>query len=166
MEQNPVEQPAQNPVDFAGLSSVAAKEYLFGLLSTLKLTEKQAAGLDADFTKWNSRVELARSKGTEDLAQEAEKELERIKAKQQQLTAEISELNLQIEETRRQLPLLAARERSINPDLLEQELLIASGRMPGAEEKARSERTFDKLEAEAAAEAALAELKTKMAEQK
>jgi hypothetical protein len=62
--------------------------------------------------------------------------------------------------------MLAARERSIDTDLLEQELLIANGRMPGDEEKARSERAFDKLETEAAAEAALAKLKAKMAEQK
>jgi phage shock protein A len=163
----------QNLANFTGLSPAAVKDYLFGLISTLKLTEKQAAGLDADLSKWNSRLELAKSRGNTDLAQEAEKELERIQAKQQQLTAEMGELNLQIEEMRRQLPqicgaspMLAARERSIDPDLLEQELLIASGRMPGDEEKARSDHAFDKLETEAVAEAALAELKAKMAEKK
>jgi hypothetical protein len=59
--------------------------------------------------------------------------------------------------------LLAARQRSIDPDLLEQELLIAAGYLPGEEEKAQNDRLFSEMEKNAAADAALSELKVKMA---
>ena len=65
---------------------------------------------------------------------------------------------------RRQIPLLAARERSIDPDLLEQELLMAAGRLPGDEEKAQTEGRFRELEKNIAADTALEELKEKMAQ--
>ena len=63
---------------------------------------------------------------------------------------------------RRQIPLLAARERSIDPDLLEQELLMTLGNMPGDEEKVRAERQFREMEKAQSADAALDELKAKM----
>ena len=140
----------------------SAKEYIFGLISTLKLTEKKIQDIGADLDKWNSRVELARSGGHTDLALEAEKEVDLLKNKLRQLTRESSELKVQIEEMRQQLPLLAARERSIDPDLLEQELLITAGYLPGEEEKIRTKRLFEKMEKDAAADAALSELKEKM----
>ena len=140
----------------------SAKEYLLGLISTLKLTEKGIQDLDIELDKWKSRVELAISGGHPDLALEAEKEVERIKSKQQQLTIETNELKTQIEETRRQLPRLAASVRSIDPDLLEQELLITAGYLPGEEEKARNDRLFSEMEKDATAEDALLQLKAKM----
>ena len=139
-----------------------AKEYILNFISTLKLTEKQIRDIDEETAKWQSRTELARSNNRPELAEEAEKELQRLKDRKQQLTAEAEDLKPQIEEMRRQLPLLAARQRSIDPDLLEQELLMAAGYLPGDEEKARSERQFRDMEKEAAADAALAELKAKM----
>ena len=60
---------------------------------------------------------------------------------------------------RRQLPGLAARERSVDPDLLEQELLMALGR---SSEEAAAEKAFQELEKEDSAEAALQVLKAKM----
>jgi phage shock protein A len=171
MEQDSAGYAGEKAAGLRGLSPAAAKEYLFGFVSTLKLTEKQAEGLDAELGKWASRIELAKSRGRPDLAQEAEKELEEIKKKRQQLAAEISELKLQIEEMRkepfgadlyRNPSLLAARERSIDPDLLEQELLMAAGHLPGEEAKVRGDRVFSEMEKDAAAEAALSELKAKM----
>jgi phage shock protein A len=150
------------PEDLGGMSPAAAKEYIAGFISTLKLTEKEIAGLAAEWSKWNSRVELAAAQGRSDLALEAGTEAERIKSKQTRLLAEADALQSQIEQMRRQLPLLAAQERRIDPDLLEQELLIAAGRMPGDTEKARTGRMLDDIEREAAADAALAELKAKM----
>jgi len=60
---------------------------------------------------------------------------------------------------RRQLPGLAARERSIDPDLLEQELLMALGQTG---EEAGTERAFQKLEKEKSADEALDALKARM----
>ena len=93
MEQNPADQSAHA---LYGLTPAAAKEYLLGLVSTLKLTEKQAGVLDAELSKWNSRAELANFKCRPDLAREAEKEVEQIKSKQRQLIAEIAGLQSQI----------------------------------------------------------------------
>jgi hypothetical protein len=158
MEQNPAG-PGVSALDT--LSPAAAKEYLFGLLSALKLAEKRAEELDAESGKWISRVELAKSRGRPDLAAEAEKEAGQIKAMRERLGAEIGELQFRIGETRRQMPLLAARERGVDPDLLEQELLMAAGYFPGDDEKARNDRMLRDMEKAAAADAALAELKAK-----
>jgi phage shock protein A len=148
------------------LDTAGAKEYIFACLSTLKLTEKKIHALDEEINKWSSRVELARAGGKAGLAAEAEKEAERIRGQKQELSAEADILKGQIEEIRKKLPLLAARERSIDPDLLEQELLMAAGHLPGEEDKVRAERLLKGLEKENAADAALAELKAKMEGQK
>ena len=142
-----------------GMSASAAKEYIFSLITTLKLTEKEIHSLEENAAKWKSRVELARSSGKNDLAFEAEKEAERVDKKIAGLCEEKKSLKNQIEEIRRQLPGLAARERSINPDLLEQELLMALGKTG---DEAETEKAFEKLEKDASADAALQALKDKL----
>jgi len=142
-----------------GMSVAAAKEYLFGLIATLKLTEKNIHSLEEEAAKWKGRVELARSSEKNDLVSEAEREAERAGEKLAGLCEEEKSLKYQIEEIRRQLPGLAARERSINPDLLEQELLMALGKTG---DEAETEKAFEKLEKDASADAALQALKEKM----
>ena len=138
-----------------------AKEHFLALVTTLKLTEKAIHSLEDEAVKWKDRAALARSRGVEDLTAEAEKELERINARLAELRSEESSLKASIAEVRRQLPGIAARERSIDPDLLEQELLAALGQ---TEEEAETERAFKKLEKESSADAALEALKAKMKE--
>jgi len=149
-------------VKLSGMSPSDAKDYIFNFITTLKLTEKNIQNLDEEIAKWQSRIDLAGSKGQIELAQDAQKEKNRLLDKKLTLTAEADQLKQQIEEMRRQLPLLASRERSIDPDLLEQELLMAAGRMPGDEEKVRIERQFAQMEKTQAAETALEELKAKI----
>jgi len=151
-----------NDTNLSGMSPDQAKEYILNFITTLKLTERQILDLDDEIAKWRSRMNLAGSRDACDLVQEAEKELNRLTEKQQTLKNEAEQLKLQIEEMRRQIPLLAARQRSIDPDLLEQELLIAAGYLPGDEEKARNERLFRNMEKEQAADDALRELKAKL----
>jgi hypothetical protein len=146
-------------IKFDGMSAAAAKEYILSLITALKLAEKEIHSLEGKAAKWKVRVELARSNGKNDLALEAEKEAERIEKKMADLRGEERSLKNQIEETRRQLPGLAARERSIDADLLEQELLIALGQ---TEEEAETERAFKKLEKEAEADSALEALKKRL----
>jgi len=153
---------AGNFVGSAGMSPADAKEYILNLTVTLKLTEKQILGLDDEISKWQSRIELAGSKGQADMAQEAEKEKNRLFEKQTILKTEADQLKQQIEEMRKQLPVLAAREQSVDPVMLEQELLMAAGHMPGDEEKVLTERRFKEMEKEQTADAALEELKAKM----
>jgi phage shock protein A len=151
------------PENLSGLDAAGAREYILNFITTLKLTEKKIRELDEDLARWNSRIGLARSQEKDDLAAEAEKEAGQIRERQAQLAGEAAELTSRIEDMRKQIPLLAARERSVDPDLLEQELLIAAGRLPGDEEKARIERQFREIEKNSTADAALEELKRNMA---
>lgn len=148
--------------DISGMNPADAKNYIFNFISTLKLTEKKNLSLDEELLKWQSRIDLASSKGKPELAAEAEKEKNRLLEEKAALVSELELLKQQIEKMRRQLPLLASRERSIDPDLLEQELLIAAGNLPGDEEKVRIEREFREMEKMQTVNAALDELKSKM----
>jgi phage shock protein A len=153
----------KRPEDLSGLDVPAAREYILQHISTLKLTEKQILEMDGDISRWKGRVDLARSQGASDLAREAAAEAERLEAKKSALSQEAADLKALIEKMRLQLPVLAARERSVDPDLLEQELLIMAGRLPGDGEKAALERNFAEMEKQAAADTALEALKAKMA---
>jgi phage shock protein A len=155
-----IEQGLEN---LSGMDVAGAQEYILNVMITLKLTEKRIQKLDEDLAGWNSRIDLTRSQGKDDLVLEAETEAGQIREQQAQLAGEAAELKSRIEDMRKQIPLLAARERSVDPDLLEQELLIAAGRLPGDEEKLQTERQFREIEKNSAADAALEELKEKMA---
>jgi len=151
--------PNFNSINLAGMSGADAKEYILSFIATLKLTENEIRSLEAEAAKWKNRVELARSCSREDLAAEAEKEADRVNMKLAGLRDEEQTLRERIGVMQRQLPGLAARERSIDPDLLEQELLMALGR---TEKEAETERAFSTLEKDRAADAALEALKGKM----
>ena len=146
-------------MDILKMSAAEAKEYILALAVTLKLTEKKISTLEADAVKWNGRADLARSKGMNDLLEGAEKEAQKIKAETSQLLEEAKEYKNNIENMRRQLPALAARERNIDPDLLEQELAMILGR---TSEEAKTEKAFNELEKNSEADARLAELKAKL----
>jgi phage shock protein A len=144
------------------MDAAGAREYIIRHIATLKLTEKELKEADEALAKWKGRVELARSRGDETLSLAAGEEAEKARIRGDTLRAEIGELKGHIETMRRRLPGVAARERTVDPDLLEQELLMALGHLPGDEEKAGTERAFKDLEQKNAADAALEALKTKM----
>jgi len=158
MEENSLN---QDPDNLIGMKAAEAKEYIHAFIATLKLTEKEIRSLEDEAAKWKARIELARSKRLENLTAEAEREAEKINSKLSELREEQQSLNERIGVMRRQLPGLAARERSVDPDLLEQELLLALGL---SEEEAKTERSFRKLEKDSAADTALEELKNRMRE--
>lgn len=149
----------QASTDLAGMSAAAAKEYILEFITTLKLTEKEIISLEEQSARWKSRSDLAASQGKDDLLAEAAKESARTDAKLAALREDERELRNSIDVMRKQLPGLAARERSVDPDLLEQELLMALGQ---TEEEAKTERAFRDLERAGAAGAALEALKAKM----
>jgi phage shock protein A len=148
--------------DLSDMDPSCARKYIAQYITALKLQEKESEKLAADLSLWESRATLARSKGTEALALQAEKEAALIRSWKSTLDADIETLKIQIEKMKKQLPILASRVRSVDPDLLEQELLIATGYLPGGEEKAAIERNLKTLEKDASADAALAALKMKM----
>ena len=146
-------------LDLTGMSPAAAKEYIFGFIATLKLTEKEIHSNEIEAARWKTRMDLAQSRGMDALRTEAEKEVTKVHAKLAALREEERVLKSRIDTMRRQLPGLAARERSIDADLLQQELLMALGL---TEEEAETERTFQKLEKENAADEALKALKAEI----
>ena len=102
-----------------------AKEIILECITTLKLTEKDIASLEEDLKKWQNRLELSRSKGADDLVLAAVKEIERMEAKLTTLREEHGSLRNNIASMHRQLPGLKVRERSIDPYILAEELLLA-----------------------------------------
>jgi predicted RNase H-like nuclease (RuvC/YqgF family) len=159
--------------DFAGMDTAGAKEYIYHHIVTRKLTEKKLEEAEGELEKWKSRAELSCSGGgeapsregpsREALSREAEQKVRHWEAERDTLAGEIEALNSEITRLRRQLPGLAARERSIDPDLLEQELLTALGHTPGeADEEARkTEAEFERLAADTALEALKEKLRQK-----
>ena len=135
------------------------KDLILALITTLKLTENEIRSLEEEHAKWKTRADLARSKGMDELCLEAEKEVKKIDEKLASLKEERKELRNEIDVTRRQIPVLAAGERSVDVDLLEQELLSALGK---TSEEVKTERAFRELEKDSAAESALEALKAKM----
>ena len=140
-------------------TAAPAREYILGLITTLKLTEKEISSLEDEAAKWAERITLARSVGEAKLLAEAEREAERINGKLARLREEERTLKDEIAAIKRQLPGLNARERSVDPDLLEQELLMALGSI---EREAGTERAFRELEDDISAASALEALKAKM----
>ncbi|MDR2899932.1 MAG: chromosome partitioning protein [Treponema sp.] len=145
-----------------GMNIGDAKEYIVQHLMAFKLNRKRIEELNQEIEKWNRRIELARSKGENDLAGEAELKANQLRAEYETLAKETDNLKMTIDSMRRQLPSLAASERNIDPDLLEQELLITAGYNPGDEEKVGLNRKFADLEKDASADIALEVLKKKM----
>jgi hypothetical protein len=168
---------------FFGQRQQDEKEYAFSLITQIKLNEKLAAEYETEAGKWLKRAALARgcsggknaaggqaaeipAAGTADaadgaLAAEAEARAADVRNKAAALKAENAELRAQAEQAIRSVPAMA--ERSVDPDLLLQELLAAAGHDPGSEAEREREREFAEMEKNAAADAALAELKAKMA---
>jgi phage shock protein A len=145
--------------DLRGMGAADAKDYIFHYITTLKLAEKKHGELIGEHEKWLSRVNLARSGSKESLALAAQAEADKLQAQLGALAGEIADLKARIQRMRDQLPGLAARERSVDPDLLEQELLIALGGSPGDDGKADLDRQFEAAEADAALEALKARMK-------
>jgi phage shock protein A len=144
------------------MSPAAARDYIAGYIATLKLTERELAARGEERKRWEDRAALARDRGAPELAAGAEGEAQKLRSREEALAGEAALLRGQIEAMKARLPGLAARERRVDPDLLEEELLIALGRNPGEGEKLRAEGALRKREEEAALETALEELKGRM----
>ncbi|MDR2553606.1 MAG: glycerate kinase [Treponema sp.] len=149
--------------DLRGMTLSAAKEYIAGFISTIKLNEKKIAGLEEEADRWQRRVELAQSRGETALAWEAERKVREAENRASLIRVEAADLREQAGDMVRRLPGLSAGERRVDPDLLLQEIIISAGLNPGDGETSGLERQFAALEKEAAAGQALASLKEKLA---
>jgi phage shock protein A len=150
------------PWDMSGMNAAEAKEYILHHIITLKLTEREIREREEECAEWRDRAELARSRGDAGLAAGAEKRAEEARAKRSALEEERAVLAAGIARMRARIPAREAGERSVDPDLTEQELLSAAGYHPGDGEAAARDRRFRDLEKEEGAEEALRALKARM----
>jgi phage shock protein A len=155
--------------DLSGMDTATAKEYILHHITTLKLTKKRLDELEQELSKWNLRIKFAHSKGENGLVLEAEKEADKIRSRQIELSGEVEKLQILIQGMLRQLPDITGLERTKTfekttqaLDMLEQELLITAGHLPGGGKEANIERTMQKLENDTIVETELAILKAKM----
>lgn len=116
--------------DIKGLPLNDAKAYLMDFLTALKLLEKELSSVAQEVSAWAGRAELASAKGAPDLEGAARAKLAEYQTKLDSLEAEKQELTYKIKRIKEQLPLLAASEKSIDPDLLLARLRMAAGMDP------------------------------------
>lgn len=141
--------------DIEGLDPAQASEYVLAFITTLKKTEKALAETSEETNTWTRRVTLARSKGDEALAAQAQARLSDATAKQSQLETELADLKRKVAVLKDKLARLKMTGgRLVNTDLLLAQLQMVVG------EKDKLGDAMKQQEAEAA----LDELKKKSTE--
>ncbi len=165
--------------NLTGLDLESAKEYIFAFAVDAKNLDKAIANAMAEVNLWNGRVTLAEGRlaqagvagesAMDSLVQAARVKVEELNRKITSLEAERSDLRSKIEAMRAQLPMIKARERSIDPDRLLAELQMMTGELlneesPGGRGAGATEADFAKLESEAKADSELEALKRRAAE--
>ncbi len=114
--------------DIEGLDPAQASEYVLAFITTLKQTEKALSDAAEDANLWTRRVTLARSKGDESLAAQAQARLSDATAKQSRLEAELADLRAKVSVLKDKLTRLKMTGgRLVNTDLLLAELQMVVG---------------------------------------
>lgn len=172
--------------NLTGLDLASAKEYIFAYAVDVKRLDKDIADAQAELDRWKSRQALAEGKlaaagpagdqAMSGLAQAAAAKVAEQAAKLATLEAERADLRARVARMREQLPMIKARERSIDPDRLLAELQLMTGELLGGaadggpelggKSAAATEADFAKLESESKAETDLDALKRRAAEGK
>ena len=160
--------------NLSGLDLAAAKEYIFAYAVDVKRLDQDIAAAQGEADRWKGRVALAETKlaaGDQSMAalvEAARAKAEEAGTKIAALGAERADLRAKVARMREQLPMIKARERSIDPDRLLAELQLMTGELLGGEGDGRSaaatEADFAKLEATAKADADLEALKRRAAD--
>ena len=89
--------------DLSGLDPAAARAYVHGFLTTLRLTAKRRARLETEGRTWEERVERAVAAGDTRLRDAAHAELSRVQSDLGRMAAEEAELAAQVEVMKRHL---------------------------------------------------------------
>jgi chromosome segregation ATPase len=158
--------------DLSGFDLAAAKEYILAFAVDAKRLDREIAAAQGELELWKGRKALAEGRlasGDQSMAalvQAADVKVEELSGKAAALAAEREELRAKVERMRRKLPMIQARERSIDPDRLLAELQLMTGELlgegGGPDSAAAAE--FAKLESEAKADSDLAALKRRASE--
>jgi len=138
--------------DIDGLDPAQASEYVLAFITTLKRTEKALAEAAEEANLWTRRVTLARGKGDEGLAAQAQARLSDATATQSRLEMELVDLRRKVAVLRDKLVRLKMTGgRLVNTDLLLAQLQVLVGEKD----------TLGDAMKQAEADAALDELKKK-----
>jgi phage shock protein A len=111
--------------DIEGLDPSQASQYVLAFITTLKQTEKALSAAQEDTNTWTRRVTLARTRGDEGLAAQAQARLSDATAKQSQLETELSDLKAKVAVLKDKL----VRLRMTGTRLVDADLLLAQLQM-------------------------------------
>ena len=139
--------------DLDGLGPKEASEYVLAFITTLKQTEKAIAAAEEDVALWTRRVALARSRGEESLAIQAEARRADAAGKKAALETELADLGAKVAVLKQKL----TRIRMTGGKMVDADLLLAQLEMVVGQ---RDELSHAMKQEEA--KAALDELKKKM----
>ena len=120
---------AMDDIDLSGLDLPGAKAYLLDFATAAKLTRKELEAVEADIGLWTKRVALAEAKGMVELASQARAKAAELESKRGGLAAELAETETKVRRIREKLPMVAAKERSIDADRLLAELQLMTGEL-------------------------------------
>lgn len=143
--------------DLSGLDPAAAREYVHGFVTTLRLTVKRRQQLETERDTWEERVRRAAAAGDDRLRDAARERLRRVQEDVGRVAAEEAELGAQVEVLQRQL----RRIRATGPATVDTEQLLAQlQEMVGDHDTLKED--LDRLSAEQRAAAELESLKRRM----
>jgi len=139
--------------ELSRLDYQGAMDMLFAYTTDIKRHEKDMDALRKEIGLWSSRVTLAEGKGLAELAGAAKAQLAQLNGKLAEIEASRAELARDAQRIKESLSGIKAKERSIDPDLLQAELSMMTGEAldPG---KAKLERELSALEGAAGTSAA------------
>jgi len=134
--------------DIEGLGPKEAADYVLAFITTLKQTEKALAASEEDVSLWTRRVTLARSKGDEALAGQAQSRLAEAAAKKASLEAELADLRAKVSVLKGKLARLRATgARSVDTDLLLAQLEMVTGKKDELSNRLKEEESSAALDA-------------------
>lgn len=114
--------------DIEGMDPAQASEYLLAFVTTLKQTEKALVAATEETNLWTRRVALARNKGDEGLAAQAQARASDALATQSALEAELTDLKAKVVVLKEKLARLRVTgARLVNTDLLLAQLQMVVG---------------------------------------
>ena len=143
--------------DLSGLDPAAAREYVHGFVTTLRLTVKRRRQLESERQTWEDRVRRAAAAGDDRLRDAARDRLRRVQEDCGRVAAEEAELRPQVEVLQRQL----LRIRATAATTVDTEQLLAQlQEMVGEHDTLKED--LDRLSAEQRAAAELESLKRRM----
>jgi len=115
------------PEELARLDYEGASQMLFAYATDAKKYEKEIASLKEQAEEWKSKARLAQERTMEELSQAALRKSAELEARAQDLTLELDSLRRDIEDLRTAIPIIKAKQRSVDPDQLLAELSLLVG---------------------------------------